>query len=355
MAGEADNPAKQKSGHTLWLLLSVSLISAFIIGCVLLLVRQYRGDGASAVIEKPTEIIAEAITLMRAKALQGERSDWPEIQSMANQIAHNNGGEREGDLDTALRYLVSKLEDGHSSYLSRAEVQALLAPATAAPGTPASIADAVTVQRYAMIATHGFSSLDPATELAAAQYLRALLNESVGRNNCGLLMDLRTNSGGNMYPMLSGLLPLLPEGLMLSFKSREGASSAVSRRGGEIWVEGERITAALESAPSAPVLPIHIAVLTGPQTGSSGEMVALAFKGRANTRFFGLPTAGVTSANQPFPLRHGGILNLATSMTLDRSGKPHPGPIQPDELIEAAAAQKSAEQAAAAWLDKSCK
>jgi C-terminal processing protease CtpA/Prc len=234
----------------------------------------------------------------------------------------------------------------------------LLAEPAASPKKPASIADLTALHGYPAIAVQSFLTFEPAMALAAAGHLRALLNRASASNSCGLIVDLRTNSGGNMYPMLVGILPLLPEGLMLSFKSVKGVSTDVSRQGGEIWLAGNKATDALESVssmPAIPVMPVHVAVLTGPQTGSSGEMLVLAFKGRTNTRSFGLPTAGVTSANQPFPLRHGGVLNLATFTTLDRSGTPHPGPIQPDERIEPHGAQLSAEQAAAAWLDRSCK
>ncbi len=180
------------------------------------------------------------------------------------------------------------------------------------------------------------------------------MDEGLARSNCGLILDLRANSGGNMYPMLAGLLPLLPEGLMMSFDSAMGARTELVRLGGEIWLAGQRVVGALDSTPPTRIVDRPIAVLTGPQTGSSGEMLTLAFKGRANTRFFGLPTAGVTSANQFFPLRHGGILNLATSAPLDRTGRPHPGPIEPDEGIESASTQGSLEQAAAAWLSTRC-
>ena len=325
---------------------------AGVIAYVLLRVYQYR---ASPVIDKPTEIVAEVIDLMRTNALKGERTDWPEIQELANQVAGNNGGERERDLDSALRYLVSKLGDGHSHYLSRAAVEPLLAPPSTSPHKLESIAELASMNGYPLIAMQSFLTFEPAMELAAAGHLRALLNKAVASNSCGLILDLRTNSGGNMYPMLLGVLPLLPEGLMLSFKSAKGVSTDVSHQGGEIWQADNKATNGLENAPRAPVLQTRVAVLTGPQTGSSGEMVVLAFKGRTNTRFFGLPTAGVTSANQPFPLRHGGILALATSTTLDRSGTPHPGPIQPDERIEPAGTPMNAEQAAAAWLNKSCK
>ena len=37
----------------------------------------------------------------------------------------------------------------------------------------------------------------------------------------GVIVDLRNNTGGNMYPMIASVSPLLPDGVVLRFKSRK--------------------------------------------------------------------------------------------------------------------------------------
>ncbi len=140
-----------------WLWLAPLLAAACVCVFVLLRVHQYR---SSTHISQPSEIIAQALELIQANALKGKRADWPEIQASANEIARNNGGERELDLDRALRFLVSKLGDGHSSYLSRAEVQALSSPTPTAPNKPESMAHLSIAKGHPLIAVQSFMSLE---------------------------------------------------------------------------------------------------------------------------------------------------------------------------------------------------
>jgi C-terminal processing protease CtpA/Prc len=76
-----------------------------------------------------------------------------------------------------------------------------------------------------------------------------------------------------------------------------------------------------------------VAVLTGARTASSGEAVAIAFRGRARTRSFGAPTAGLTSANAAFDLPDASRIMLTTAIDVDRDGKRYDGPLVPDELV----------------------
>lgn len=52
----------------------------------------------------------------------------------------------------------------------------------------------------------------------------ALDQEGLG----GVIIDLRENRGGNMYPMLAGLSSLLPEGDLFSFAYRSGQKQVLS-------------------------------------------------------------------------------------------------------------------------------
>lgn len=65
------------------------------------------------------------------------------------------------------------------------------------------------------------------------------------------------------------------------------------------------------SASSSP----RVAVLTA----ISGEAVAIAFRGRADTRSFGTPTCGLSTSNHTDRLSDGGNLYLTASVMADRS------------------------------------
>ena len=140
----------------------------------------------------------------------------------------------------------------------------------------------------------------------------------------GVIIDLRGNRGGNMYPMIAAVHRFLPDDVILKFSSRQRPMSVntafVMRSVG------------IEQQP-----PIHcqVALLTDEWTASSGEAVLICFRGLENTRTFGTPTAGYCSCNQPFPLPGGSRLVLTTGEDIARTGEVFcDDPIEPDVLTE---------------------
>src|SRR5438094_6222254 len=101
-----------------------------------------------------------------------------------------------------------------------------------------------------------------------------------------------------------------------------------------------------------------VAVMLGPNTASSGEAIAIAFHGRPLTRSFGLPTAGVPTANQQYPLSDGAAINLTVAVDEDRNGNIFwPNPVPPDEFhsftaIDPTNAADLAAAAAIKWLEQ---
>jgi carboxyl-terminal processing protease len=65
---------------------------------------------------------------------------------------------------------------------------------------------------------------------------------------------------------------------------------------------------------------VRVAVITNMATGSSGEVTALAFKGRRNTIFIGEKTHGAMIANVRRNLSFGAFIALTTSYECDRKG-----------------------------------
>ncbi|RQO57175.1 hypothetical protein DBR47_15140 [Paucibacter sp. KBW04] len=312
---------------------------------------------SSPVIEQPGQIVDEALALIQAHALAAEGKDWPPLQAAARARAELGG--REVDLDIALSQLVGALGDGHSFYMSRSQAQVFqAAPGQAqAPSTALGELQAP-VQGLAVLKLDGFPSIQPEQMRLAASHLRDQLLLALAQSPCGLVLDLRANTGGNMYPMLAGLAALLPEGPVLSFEDARGRREPLLLQNGQLRYAqtnpmGEGAEAALPSAD--PAWRSHaVAVLGGPFTGSSGEMVLIAFKARANTRFFGQPSAGVNTGNSVHALRHGGLLALAGVRTLDRQGRLYSGPIAPDEISGGAQADADTLARAARWLHSTC-
>ncbi|HET9503074.1 MAG TPA: S41 family peptidase [Hymenobacter sp.] len=162
----------------------------------------------------------------------------------------------------------------------------------------------------------------------------------------GWVVDLRHNTGGNVHPMIEGLQPLLGEGLYGYFIfPRRTLKKAMP-----LWAwSGKKKE---QPAVKATKTPQRVAVLIDSLTGSSGEMVALAFKGRSNAKFFGQPSAGYTTTNQDFKLSDGAYLLLATGYMADKKRRTYLPNIVPDVVVEyapATAPDKTIE-AARTWL-----
>ena len=136
----------------------------------------------------------------------------------------------------------------------------------------------------------------------------------------GVIIDLRGNTGGNMYPMIAAVHRFLPDDDILRFKSRKYTMPVTK----EFVLRSVGIEA-------QPRLDCPVALLTDEMTASSGEATLLCFRGLENVRTFGAPTAGYASANSPYPMPDGSQLVLTQSGDLARTGELFcDDPIAPD-------------------------
>jgi carboxyl-terminal processing protease len=165
-----------------------------------------------------------------------------------------------------------------------------------------------------------------------AEQIQSLIRDLDQKNARGWILDLRLNSGGNMWPMLAGIGPILGEGEVGSFVS--GTNTVKwSYRDGKAMIGNNVLSQAATPYRVKQENP-PVAILIDEMTASSAEAVVIAFKGRAKTHFFGMPTRGVPTANQPFKLTDGAILNLTTAIEADRTGKSYDSKIPPDTEIK---------------------
>jgi C-terminal processing protease CtpA/Prc len=177
------------------------------------------------------------------------------------------------------------------------------------------------------------STSDPTLSTLLADSLQALIGQLAAQGAKRWIIDLRKNSGGNCWPMLAGMGPLLGNGVC-GFFVRKARVTSIRYQDGNA-MHGNTIMC----KTSKPVMLSdeqrqQIVVLTGPKTSSSGEILALAFKGMPQVRLMGEPTAGLTTANTTYDLFDGSTLVLTICHEADRSGKICEGRIIPDDLIK---------------------
>jgi C-terminal processing protease CtpA/Prc len=179
---------------------------------------------------------------------------------------------------------------------------------------PAIVGSAEQVQSYAASAQRGIRELD---------------EQGVD----GWVVDLRRNTGGNMWPMLAGAGPILGDSELGAFVFSESRMPWVYRAGQALL--GSHVLAQVEQPYKLKQSLPPVAVLISRLTASSGELTALAFAGRPGARSFGEPSAGVPTANDSTELPDGAMVCLTIALGADRTGRTYDGPIVPDQLVAA--------------------
>ena len=184
----------------------------------------------------------------------------------------------------------------------------------------------------AYISVPWISSTDNAVCTGYADSLQSLIRMFDQEGISKWIIDLRNNTGGNCWPMLAGLGPLLGNGIHGYFVSSKERIPISYMNG--VVLQGRQSRFRVSDAYTLTQHKKTIIILTGEKTSSAGEIIALAFKGRDHVYLYGEPTAGLTTANATYPLSDGSLLVLTVCKEADRHGKIVEGKIYPDEFIE---------------------
>ena len=326
----------------------------------------------------PVAYLNHAIDIMQKNALRRNTVDWAKVRAAALAMAAN--AESTAGTYDAIRFALASLGDHHSSLHLTPSLEAREAEEKAKhPSTnplPAAQENfSPYVGRYQpeghierrgdksfayVVVTKSFPKNDQQF-VAFETNLQKILAELDKSHPAGWIVDLRGNVGGNMWPMLGGIGPLVGEGDNLGeFTDSVHYSTWKYRNGVAAEVEHGKASAypAVEGAPYHISGTPRVAVLIDRSTGSSGEAIAIAFRGRSNTRFFGEHTQGSSSANQTFDLSDGALMWLTVGIDADRNGNQYLDGLAPDEAFPAAtqAMEPSSDpvvQAALGWLSRS--
>lgn len=299
--------------------------------------------GACSDGKSPTEGEAEdpgvayvnaALDIMEAHSIKRYEVNWPTLRGNTLQVA--GPAPTQEERYAAVRYAIAALGDNHS-YLIVPSGGAASAPAAGAPAA-AEAPFAMVVQPmpgmtglYGYVSVPAFSGSGDAANALATEYHRLI--EGVDTMGvCGWIVDLRGNTGGNMWPMVAGLGPILGEGVLGYFVDPDSVVTTWTYADGASMLDGQVLSRADPSytlrQPDPPV-----AVLADGATASSGEAAFIAFKGRPDTWSTGVRTAGLSTANRAFPLSDGAILVLTVSTMADRTGQIYGGRVTVDHQI----------------------
>lgn len=273
--------------------------------------------------------ISEVTEIVKEKSIYRDSINWKQIDSDLKSLSR--GVKSVEDSRFLIDFILMKLRkagDNHSFLREKTTVQKY-ASKNINPDRPYS---KIVGKEIGYIYIPGFSSTNDTASLNFSNSVQHMIKKIDSENKVkGWIVDLRGNTGGNMWPMLAGLGPLIGKGSIGYFVN---SSKYIP------WMNAQEKLSKINSPAAASKIQYslkdtntRIAVLIGPKTSSSGEMTAIAFIGKNNTKLIGKPSGGFTTANGSFKLSNGSMLLLATSYCADRNKIKYLGKINPDIVV----------------------
>jgi len=272
--------------------------------------------------------LAEVFDILQTHALKRYEVDWDTLKIEA--YARESRSQATFDTYDSIDYLLTRLEDHHSFFMPPQTAQGFNTTTLEDIPAPESM---LVEDKFAYLKIPGFASGDRQVNQDYATALQALVMDLDVQSPCGYVIDLRENNGGNLLPMVAGVGVLIGEGVVGSFVDANGNHTDIVYQDGKAWIEGESDPPITVSDIRLQVDRPPIAILIGRDTLSSGEMLALAFKGIPNTILFGHATKGLTTGNDMFELSDGALIFLTTDVFVDRTGKIYGAAVEPDKPI----------------------
>jgi len=293
------------------------------------------------------------LTLMEEHSVWQHEIDWPAFRAAA--VARLGAAQTIADAYPAVVATVEELGEPHSRFHPPSSV-----PNPAPTDLPPSPESIVTGRRFgdlAYVHVPGFGGPNPTGRVDSTLAVLRALDDAEPAPPCGWIVDLRLNTGGNMYPMIAGLGPLLGDGYAGGFVDPDGRLTRWYHREGTAGAGGGAPYATATTPytlrrPGAPV-----AVLYGELTASAGEATAISFRVLPRARSFGTETRGASTAPRGFLLSDGALLRLAVASMADRHGTVYGRRVAPDEPVPAAGRPVPGEvdatvAAAQRWLEE---
>lgn len=291
-------------------------LSLFIVTC--------SDDDSPAINGQAKDFLDEVLTIMENNSLHKKEIDWTEFKTKV----FNTVGAAQTIEDTypGIREALVMLGDNHSSFL-KPDGSGIFVGTLQCQGQ--SIGVPVLPEHIGYVKINSFSG-STAEATAYAKTIQQQIKNQDHPDMKGWIIDLRSNGGGNMWPMLAGVGPILGEGISGYFINADGVESPWSYDDGASKASGNIITQVVDWHELITPDP-KVAVLLDKGIASSGEVIAISFIGRANTKSFGSSTCGLSTANSVYNLSHNCRLILTVADLADRSKKKYGVPINPDQ------------------------
>jgi C-terminal processing protease CtpA/Prc len=306
--------------------------------------------------QTPIEYLQRVISLIQRHALHSGDVEWEIVRHTCLKMA--DSAESPSDTYAAIKYVLQELKDGHS----------FLVPAKGVR-MPSSRTQASSIQkkrraprrRAALLDSIGYIPIPTASAakgkaslISYAQNIRRTIASFANAGADRWIFDLRANGGGSMWPMLAAVGPVLGPGTVGYFESTRLSVPWYYESGvaGIETARGRRKLCSVDDSIPDFGAEQPVAIIMDNATASSAEALAIAFKGRANTAYFGHPTAGLSTCNDELRLPDGAKLYLTVAVDADRNRNLYAAGLMPDFRVTELASKDVCLQSAVNWLSR---
>ncbi|VXC33444.1 conserved hypothetical protein [Flavobacterium sp. 9AF] len=267
--------------------------------------------------------IDEVIVLLEKNCVNKNKIDWKQFKTKIYSKAKN--AKEIEDTYPSIFLAIKELNDKHSYFepIKNSNLEDALNPLP-------TFKDEIVPHDIGYIRVPFFIGSDEDSK----DYMHSLLEKMEKENQKnpkGWIVDLRENFGGNMWPMLVCIEPILGNGIVGYFQDSNSHYQSWKLLNGKAYLNDTIVQTLQKELILLKDKNPFVAVLINNKTASSGEAIAVAFKGREKTRFFGNNTFGVSTGCKSYTLSDGSRINLAISTFIDRNKKIYGTTITPDE------------------------
>jgi C-terminal processing protease CtpA/Prc len=297
------------------------------------------GQSERTLSSEETQFYKNLITAFRENSIEKEKIDWKDFEKKVLEKALIRR-------DSAIMLALDLNRNPHTFYKTKErnlyQSKRILRTDSVSTKTFNHIDFKTELPAIGYIEVPGFVT-DPSnperSKIRAEKYINEIIDsiKSIDQKELnGWIIDLRNNTGGNMWPMLIALTPFYSNGTLGYFI---GAQKDVtwSKSNGQIWYNESSQTNKFLTTPIFYKLrnnKVKIAVLIGPRTSSSGEAVAISTKCIKTSKLFGAKTAGFSTANRSIKIAEGEYLIITTSVDADCNNVEYWDGISPDFIFK---------------------
>jgi C-terminal processing protease CtpA/Prc len=281
--------------------------------------------------EVAAKYLVEAYDIIRKNALRKDSVNLPAIYNDAYKIA--GPAKTTAGCYDAVIFMLNGLGDHHSSLWSPEEASSRKNE-NAEKGYIAFPSAVLMNDSIGYIVLPHLSSTNKKITYAYADTLQKQIRKIDSENKItAWIVDLRKNLGGSWFNMIAAIGPILGDGIAGFTVDQYGKKISWGYRQHCAFENDTcllRITGAYDIRKANP----KVAVITNGFTTSAGEVIAIGFRKKPNTRSFGQATYGVATNKFVFPLSDGAAITLAVAAFADRTGAVYSNKVIPDIIVE---------------------